>query len=160
MISEQFRTFFTATTLGLTMATIATPAWAGPAEEQACAAEASRIRDVPMSAVRVAGKARWANGSSVIHLKVDGESAACWLNRHGKVRVLVFDQEAGIGAEQACAGEASQIKDVRMSTARVVWSFKGPKGQAWVRLNVDGDPADCHVNKHGEVAEVQFVRHR
>jgi len=128
--------------------------YAGPAAEQACAGEAAGIRDVPMSAVRVKGQAQWANGSSVIGLRVDGARAACWLNRHGKVRMVAFGEGARSGAEQACAGEASQARDVRMSAVRVLWSFEGPGGQAWVRLDVDGKRADCHVNKHGEVAEV------
>ena len=160
MISYQFHKFITAAALGLTMAVTSTATWAGQGEEQACAGEAAQKRDVRMSAVRVAGKARWANGSSVIRLKVDGESAACWLNRHGKVRKVVFGEGVGPAVEQACAGEASQIKDVPMRAIRTKWAFEGPKRQAWVRLDVDGHKGDCHVNKHGEVSEVQFWRDR
>ncbi len=145
--------------LCLAMVTAASATRAGPVVEQICVSEASRMKNVPASEVRIVGKVAWADGSSVVRLEVKGKLSACWLNPGDEARAMVFAQGVAPGMEQVCAGEASLIKDVRMSAVRLGWAFEGPGGQAWVHLNVDGQPADCHVNKDREVVEVRFARY-
>jgi len=134
----------------------AATSYASPAQEQACAGEASQIRNVPMSAVRVGHVAHWADGSAAIKLKVGHAQAACWVSRRGEVQLVSFGKGVPMHQEQACAGEASQIRDVPMSAVRSKWAFSGPDGTAWVRLKVDGKAADCRVSGSGEVLEVGF----
>ena len=153
------KAIITVAIMAVSLVTFAQAEVLSPAAEQACAAEAAKIKNVKMSAIRIGREVRWADGSGAVVLKLPGKKeGVCWIGAKGEVQQVVFDGDVGPGQEQACAGEAAAIKNVRMSSLRAPWSIKGPKGSAWVLLTLDGKKMDCHVSASGEVLEVASYR--
>ena len=127
--------------------------------EQACAAQAAEMKNIRMSAIRTGRVARWADGSGAVILKLPNKrKGVCWVTRKGEVSGIFFGTGVGPAQEQACAGEAAGIKDVRMSAIRAPWSVRGPRGSAWVLLTLNGKKMDCLISGSGEVLEVDSYR--
>ncbi len=127
--------------------------------EQACAGEAAQMKNIRMSDIRTGRTVRWADASGAVVLKLPGKKeGVCWVNRKGEVEKIVFGKSAAPGQEQACAGEAAGIKNVRMSELHAPWSSMGPKGKAWVLLTLKGKKMDCLVSASNEVLVVESYR--
>lgn len=153
------KTIITVVVMAIAFVTFVQAKGLSPAVEQVCAAEASRIKNLKMSAVRTGREVLWVDGTVAIILQLpDNKQGVCWVNGKGEVEQMTFNIGVTPGQEQVCAAEAAAIRKVRMSALRTDWAAEGPKGSAWVILTLEGETIDCHVNASNEVLEVASNR--